>query len=403
MPKNLEPEKSVQFDSDSGEEEEDSSSSDIGSSSDTDSLPEDAGIEKNKSSSSSLPLVVQKKPPPESAGKFSKNLLSSSDDEESETESDDPNPSAVKPLASKPSGAGKNPRSKSAAPEAVAPVNSAGAKRPAEDKESAAPEARKKKKPPEAALVPVPVPAPQPQPQPQSQPQPQPDADPEVEILEKKSGEESKKLFQRLWSEDDEIFLLKGIMEYRSTVGADALSDLDNFHEYIKGDLHVKVSRVQLLAKIRRMKRKFKNNRNKEKDGKNRVFSKSHDQKAYDLSKQLWGNETGKARGRKPYSTSKDSGQSAPQRKKKASNEAEIMASGILSMDILNGGQSKSANFMTVHQEVLKDGQQLFGWDGKACGGEWRRLKIEELEVHLRKLELMVQQTKMVVDFLKSE
>ncbi|KAJ0475560.1 putative transcription factor GeBP family [Helianthus annuus] len=63
--------------------------------------------------------------------------------------------------------------------------------------------------------------------------------------------EESKKqLFQRLWSEDDEIVILKGMIDYKGENGENnnnIIGDTGAFHEFIKKSLHVDVSRAQLI------------------------------------------------------------------------------------------------------------------------------------------------------------
>ncbi|KAK7339590.1 hypothetical protein VNO77_20268 [Canavalia gladiata] len=101
----------------------------------------------------------------------------------------------------------------------------------------------------------------------------------------------SKKLFQRLWSEEDELAILKGIVEYTSNTGQDPLKYPNAFHDFMKKSLHVDASSNQLKEKIRRLKKKFNNNAGKGKNGENPKFSKPHDQKAFELSKKVWGSE----------------------------------------------------------------------------------------------------------------
>nr|GMD85278.1 GLABROUS1 enhancer-binding protein-like [Ipomoea batatas] len=107
-----------------------------------------------------------------------------------------------------------------------------------------------------------------------------------VEISEfKPSADDSKKqLFQRLWSEDDEIALLEGMIEYTEKENADPHTDLDAFHDFIRNSLHFTVSKNQLQNKIKRMRKKYINNAGKEKS-----FSKPHEQKTYQLSRKIWG------------------------------------------------------------------------------------------------------------------
>ncbi|XP_031098240.1 probable transcription factor At1g61730 [Ipomoea triloba] len=107
-----------------------------------------------------------------------------------------------------------------------------------------------------------------------------------VEISEiKPSEEESKKqLFQRLWSEDDEIGLLEGMIEYTEKENGDPHTDLDAFHDFIRKSVHFTVSKSQLQNKMKRMRKNYINNA-----GKGKLFSKPHEQKTYQLSRKIWG------------------------------------------------------------------------------------------------------------------
>ncbi|KAG6717758.1 hypothetical protein I3842_04G116700 [Carya illinoinensis] len=103
--------------------------------------------------------------------------------------------------------------------------------------------------------------------------------------------EDSKKppgTLQRLWSEEDELAVLKGMIEYESKKGSDSYADMGALHEFLKRKLHVEVSKAQLMEKIRRMKKKYRTNF--EKGGEDMVFSKPHEHKAFELSKKIWGN-----------------------------------------------------------------------------------------------------------------
>uniref|UniRef100_A0A5B6YNF9 Glabrous enhancer-binding protein-like DBD domain-containing protein n=1 Tax=Davidia involucrata TaxID=16924 RepID=A0A5B6YNF9_DAVIN len=204
---------------------------------------------------------------PETSQTAARPQSSSSDDSESESDSDsdshllrsrrpDPN---IKPIASKPMEeppiATKKARSKPSTASATPAKPSTSAKRPidSDNKRDAEDSKRAKKK----AL------------------------DVEDEVIEvdaaKKTGEDTKtQLFQRLWSEEDEIAVLKGLIEYTAKKGADPLADMHAFHDFIKNKLHIDVSKAQLSAKVRRLKKKYENNSSKGKKGGERTMSKKH-------------------------------------------------------------------------------------------------------------------------------
>ncbi|CAN4103437.1 unnamed protein product [Withania somnifera] len=89
-----------------------------------------------------------------------------------------------------------------------------------------------------------------------------------------------------LWSDEDQVALLKGIVEYKAQKGTEPNADMSAFHEYIKGKLQADVSKSQLSDKLRRLKKKFLTN---VKDGEDPVFPKGQDYLVFMHSKKIWG------------------------------------------------------------------------------------------------------------------
>lgn len=106
--------------------------------------------------------------------------------------------------------------------------------------------------------------------------------------------EESRKLFQRLWTDEDEIELLKGFLDYTiSRSGAHSHNshhDTTAFYDLIKSKLQLDFNKNQLVEKLRRLKKKYRNVLSKINSGKEYVFKTSHDQLTFDISKKIWGN-----------------------------------------------------------------------------------------------------------------
>ncbi|GAB4859480.1 hypothetical protein Ancab_010947 [Ancistrocladus abbreviatus] len=100
---------------------------------------------------------------------------------------------------------------------------------------------------------------------------------------------EKKAAINRLWSEDDEIALLEGMLEFQLKKGPDFNNDA--FYEFVKDMLRVDVSKTQLTDKVRRLKKKYKTNAGRSENGKDPSFSKPHDHKSYVLSKKIWGGD----------------------------------------------------------------------------------------------------------------
>ncbi|OMO94636.1 hypothetical protein COLO4_16241 [Corchorus olitorius] len=96
-----------------------------------------------------------------------------------------------------------------------------------------------------------------------------------VEEEETAVKSENKKLFQRIFSEKDEIDLLKGITEYYESNGKDIMND--GFYEFIMNSVEVTVNRNQVADKVRRLKKKYANLAKRIEKGKDVSFAKAHD------------------------------------------------------------------------------------------------------------------------------
>ncbi|KAL0300803.1 UNVERIFIED_CONTAM: putative transcription factor [Sesamum radiatum] len=392
MAKNREPQKVVESESESGEEKRDGASSEEVGSSESESDSETEQTQKPPS----LPTAALKKSQPQSSSKPQQPSSSSEEEEsgsesESESEGHETNvrPIATKPMndSQMPNGGARKLGSKPSASEPATPAKSTGSKRLAEEKESEAKGAKRSKK------------------------RPEPEA--ELENSEKKSNDDSKKqLFQRLWSEDDEIVILTGMIDYAEKKKSDPVADLNGFHDFIKDSLHVDVTRTQLQDKIRRLKKKYENNKSKEKEGKDRTFSKPHEQKAYDLSKQVWGNESGKENGgEKIVGSPKANGSVRKTQSKRVNAVEDGESEDVKSMEAANSDLTRlsatkivSSNDVSMDERILRIGAELFEGDKPVEGErEWQKLRLDEMEVYLKKLDLMRAQTKPVLDVLKSK
>ncbi|KAG7579817.1 GLABROUS1 enhancer-binding protein family [Arabidopsis thaliana x Arabidopsis arenosa] len=109
---------------------------------------------------------------------------------------------------------------------------------------------------------------------------------------EKKSGggEETKKAyFQRVWTEDDEIAVLQGLIDFRNDTGVSPYDDTNRVYEVLKNSISFDVSKVQFMEKLRNLRKKYENNLVKAKNGDEPTFVKNHDRKAFELSKFFWG------------------------------------------------------------------------------------------------------------------
>ncbi|XP_058738625.1 probable transcription factor At5g28040 [Vicia villosa] len=110
------------------------------------------------------------------------------------------------------------------------------------------------------------------------------------QIEEKKPLEDSRKLFQRLWTDEDEMELLQGFLDYTSQRGSSHHNDTAQFYDQIKSKLQLDFNKNQLVEKIRRLKKKYRNVLNKISSGKEFVFKTAHDQATFEISRKIWNN-----------------------------------------------------------------------------------------------------------------
>ncbi|VFQ61249.1 unnamed protein product [Cuscuta campestris] len=113
--------------------------------------------------------------------------------------------------------------------------------------------------------------------------------------------DESRKLFQRLWTDEDEIELLQGFLQYTTQRGATNSShhhhDTAVFYDQIKSKLQLDFNKSQLVEKLRRLKKKYRTVASKMVDGKEYVFKSTHDQATFEISRKIWSNTDSAVRG----------------------------------------------------------------------------------------------------------
>ncbi|TYI99470.1 hypothetical protein E1A91_A13G019800v1 [Gossypium mustelinum] len=227
----------------------------------------------------------------------------------------------------------------------------------------------------------------------------------------KKTGEDAKKLlFQRLFSEDDEIALLKGMLDYSAKKGADPCADMNEFYEFVKKSIHTDVSKVQLMDKIRRLKKKFKNNAGKNNKGEDPTFSKPHEQNAFELSKQIWGKEG--ISGKVASSTATSNGKAKGNNKAEIAVKADLLSSSDKKIDDAVPVVSKSSSsfldkkfsLSDLEEAVVKVGLDIVDGEKKAAlEAKWMKLQVAQLEAYARRTEFVAEQAKLLLKYYKSE
>ncbi|KAG2694979.1 hypothetical protein I3760_08G169400 [Carya illinoinensis] len=107
---------------------------------------------------------------------------------------------------------------------------------------------------------------------------------------EKKHLDDSRRPSHRLWTNEDEIQLLQGYLEHtRSRGNVIHHNDTALFCEQIGSKLQVGFNKNQLLEKLRRLKKKYRNVLEKINSDKEFSYKSMHDQATFEISCKIWG------------------------------------------------------------------------------------------------------------------
>ena len=77
------------------------------------------------------------------------------------------------------------------------------------------------------------------------------------------------------------------MLDYRPIHDSDPAANVAAFYEFVKKSLHMEVTKAQLVDKMKRLRKKYRNNVGRGKKGKDPTFSKPHERKTYELLKKI--------------------------------------------------------------------------------------------------------------------
>ncbi|KAL0866744.1 hypothetical protein Bca101_045862 [Brassica carinata] len=116
---------------------------------------------------------------------------------------------------------------------------------------------------------------------------------PSEEVSTEKKRKKKKRLaspvIKRIWNEDDELSILKGLVDYRVKTRNDPSFDWDGFFGFVAGSIHVRFSKEQLFSKVRKLRRKFVLHMERIDRGEDPVFTRLTDSQAFGYSSMIWG------------------------------------------------------------------------------------------------------------------
>ncbi|KAH0651901.1 hypothetical protein KY284_031813 [Solanum tuberosum] len=233
-----------------------------------------------------------------------------------------------------------------------------------------------------------------------------------------------------LWSDDDQLALLKGIAEYKAVKGMEPSADMSVFHEFIRGKLQVEVSKRQLREKVRRLKKKYLTN---VKDGEEPVFMKGQDFLVFEHSKRIWG-APGTSNGVSTNGTAKITVEvkksSEPKRSAEVSKpkddekhkeeEKQVVVKEVVKEDIVKGDQQdfqseyphltasfeSMAGMSTMYPNgtsFLKEKMSLIANNkAKVLEKKWKKLEDDEAALMVNRLDLIAEHYRVVVDAMRA-
>ncbi|KAF2287800.1 hypothetical protein GH714_002768 [Hevea brasiliensis] len=230
--------------------------------------------------------------------------------------------------------------------------------------------------------------------------------------------DESRRLFQRLWTDEDEIVVLQGFLDYTTQRGSSHY-DTALFYDQIKSKLQLDFNKNQLVEKLRRLKKKYRNVLNKISSGKDFSFKSPHDQASFEISRKIW-SSTGKI-------GVEDAPSGVKVDDKRVSSEANNDSNN--TNNVINNNQNVSvlieetvrSCLSPLFKELLSNFMAVGPCTGRGIGGlamnamplsfgggelmvdeKWRKQQILELEVYSKRLELVQDQIKAQLEELRS-
>lgn len=194
------------------------------------------------------------------------------------------------------------------------------------------------------------------------------------------------------------------MISYIEINGKYPMTDVNSFHEFVKGSLNIDVNNAQIIAKIKRLKAKFKNNVGRtETNGDVGLMLNKHEMEMYDLSLKLWGGDGNKYKkivNAKREAIGKENNGNLDGLREGDVSVAEV-AKNLMN---LSGGSGKFGviGLEVTDEEIVRKGSELVSGSKKLeLEKKWNDLKVQELKLFLKKLELLKEHAEIVLNAVK--
>jgi hypothetical protein len=231
-------------------------------------------------------------------------------------------------------------------------------------------------------------------------------------VENKKSGDDSKKQFQRVFTEDDELAILKGLVDFNEEKGTDPLKYITAFYQEVKSSIHFPVTLDQLRDKIRRLKGKFETKMKSCKNGKTLTFSKPIEEEMFEFGKKIWGGVTVVEENGKPNEkiSKKEPAAKKPPTTKKLVMEPDLQigsSSGAkenLGPSFIYTEMDKGiSGVFGLSTDILKSGVELIEESKRVeLERRWKELRVTELNCIAKRAELARDQARLILEAVQS-
>lgn len=233
--------------------------------------------------------------------------------------------------------------------------------------------------------------------------------------------------YQRIWTKQDEIELLKGYLDYIKQQGRTSTTlqnHVASFYDQVMPKFSTDFNRNQIVEKLRRLKRKHKMVLDKCKEVQV-SFKSSHEQAIFEISRKIWGNDTDhdvlEVDESRPVPDSPDliddikmKGEhldNCEETEKRAHKRARLASDNGDATSSIHGfiEETMRSCFSPLLKELLDDAPvepldvlpMLLSTE-ETRDEQWLKRRILELEVYLNRLELLQGQIKSRLEDLRS-
>lgn len=206
---------------------------------------------------------------------------------------------------------------------------------------------------------------------------------------EKEVAKASKTSSHRLFSEEDELAILKGLADFISKTGKDPMNDTPAFYSFVKKSLQADANKGQLRRKLRSLKNKYESNGD---------FTKEHDKKAFELFQKIGFKNEAKESNKK---TLKNCSTKEVLVSEKKEETVKDVIKSLSFAEMVRFGDELGLSLLNM--DAMKKGMELMGESKMAVFEErWEKVQIAEMELLLLRAELVRDQTSMILEAYKN-